>query len=262
MYTIATLTDIRQYLQLADDDTSSDSDLMQALQQASHIVESVTQRRYCPHVENRIASINTDNLTELILPDDLLSLTLVTNGDGRTINLDNIRLLPEHDDLPASALLLINGETFTYSDSPINTINISGVWGWHDRWSQAWRDSNDTVNDDPLSVGATTLTVSDVDGSDGDNFSPRFQVGQLLQIGSEYLRILAINTSTNQLTVLRGVHGTTASSHPQGTAIYTYQPVPAIRDLTVRYAELLFKSIGVFDMDSDPMVRRLRRLGA
>lgn len=262
MYTIATLYEIRQHLQLTDDDTSSDAELVKALQQASHLVESLTHRRYCPHVESRIASIDTDHPTELILPDDLLSLTFLTNGNGNSINLDNVTLVPANNDAPASVLRLINGEAFTYSESAINAISINGTWGWHDRWSQAWRNSNDTVQDNPLSDNASIITVNDADGADNDGFSPRFQVGHLLQIESEYVRVLAIDTDTNELTVLRGVHGTTATSHVQDTAIQIYQPVAGIRDLTMRYAELLFKSIGIFDTSDDPMLRQLRRLGA
>jgi len=260
MYTIATLNDIRGHLQLADDDTASDADLLKALQQASHLIESLTNRRYCPHVESRIASIDTNHPTELILPDDLLSLTSLTNGDGTAISTDDIELVPQSNDVPASTLMLINGESFTYSESAVNAITINGTWGWHDRWSQAWRDSKDTVQDDPLSDSATSITVTDADGSDGDGFNPRFEVGQLLRIESEFVRVLAVDTDNNQLTVLRGVHGTSASEHIQGAVIYTYQPVPAIRDLCVRYAELLFKSIGVFDTHEDATLRRLRRI--
>lgn len=118
------------------------------------------------------------------------------------------------------------------------------------------------MQDNPLSSGATTLTVSDADGTDVDGVSPRFQVGHLLRIESEYLRVIAVDTGTNQLTVQRGVHGTTAASHAQDTAIETYQPVPAIRDLCMRYAELLYRSIGIFDTETDPLVARLRRLSA
>ena len=268
MYTIATLYDIRQHLNLADDDNSSDDNLLKSLQQASHILESQTNRRYCPSEESRIASIDIEHPKELMLPDDLLSLWSLTNGDGSAIDLDNVQTVPTHADLPASILYLINGESFTYTESPINAVTITGTWGWHDRWTQAWRDSKDTVQDNPLSVDATTLTVSDADGVDDDGFSPRFQVGHLLQIEMEYIRVIAVDTATNQLTVQRGVNGTTASSHVQTTAIETYQPVSAVRDLCVRYAELLFNSIGVFHTDDDndpfalPIIQRLRRLTA
>lgn len=268
MYTIATLNDLRRHLNLADDDTSADDELVKSLQQASHILESYTNRQYNPTIESRTASIDTDNPTELILPDDLLSLTSLTNGDDSSISLNDVRLTPDDADTPASVMKLIKGASFVYSDSPINAVSITGIWGWHDSWTRAWQDSLDTVQDNPLSSGATTLTVSDADASNSEGLSPRFQVGQLLQIESEYLRVIAVDADTNQLTVQRGVNGTTASSHTQDTSIEVYHPVPAIRDLCVRYAELLFNSVGVFDAGkhddpfSDSLVSRLRRLSA
>ena len=53
MYTIATLTDFRRHLNLSDTDTDADHDLLRALQKASHFIESLTQRRYCPYIETR-----------------------------------------------------------------------------------------------------------------------------------------------------------------------------------------------------------------
>ena len=49
-------------------------------------------------------------------------------------------------------------------------------------------------------------------------------MGQLLRVENEYLSICAINTTTNALSVERGVNGTTPASHAQGTAIYVFQP--------------------------------------
>jgi hypothetical protein len=262
MYTIATRHALRQYLQLADDDTADDIELMKALQQASHMIESVTHRRYCPSVRTLTASINTDNPTLLILPDDLLSLITLTNGDGAIISPEHIQRIPNDNNQPASALHLIDGEAFIYDASPHNAISIHGIWGWHDRWSIAWRDSTDTVQDAPLSSNSATITVSNTHGTDVDGFSPRFQIGQLLQLDSEYVRILAIDDASNQLTVQRGTQGTSATSHPQGTAIQVYHPASEIHGVTLRYAELLFKSIGITAMTDDPILQGLRRYGA
>jgi hypothetical protein len=118
---------------------------------------------------------------------------------------------------------------------------VTGKWGWHDRWAEAWRSSSDTVQNNPLSSGATTITVADADGTDAENESPRFQVGHLLKIENEYLRVLAVNTATNVLTVLRGVNGTTAASHSQNTAISVYQPALDAMQLNLRWASWLYK---------------------
>lgn len=129
MYTIATLHDIRQHLNLAAGDTNADADLLKAVQQASHILESLTNRRYCPAVESQTVSIDTDIPDTLILPDDLLSLTSITNEDGSSISLDEVRLIPDHDDLAAGVLKLVNGASFTYVETPLNAVTITGIWG-------------------------------------------------------------------------------------------------------------------------------------
>ena len=66
MYTIATLYDIRQHLNLADDDTSADADLLKALQQASHILSQFSIIFCCYSIKN-VQSCNktTVSLAEL-----------------------------------------------------------------------------------------------------------------------------------------------------------------------------------------------------
>ena len=260
MYTIATLHALRRHLNLAAADTSSDADLMRCLQRASHIIESLTRRQYCPTVASLSASIQPEHPEELILPNDLLALTSLDNGDGSSMSLNDVRLVPSQPDVPASVLHLVHGARFIYSQSPINAIRISGIWGWHDHWSRAWRDSGDAIQDHPLAADATTLSVADAAGTDRDGISPRFQVGHLLRIESEYLRVTAIDRASSRLTVLRGVQGTAAAAHPSGLRIETYQPVPAISDLCLRYAARLIHSVGVLDSESAPLLERLRRL--
>jgi hypothetical protein len=81
----------------------------------------------------------------------------------------------------------------------------------------------------------------DADGTDVAGITPRFQVGQIVQIESEYLSILAVNTATNVLTVQRGQHGTTAVTHAQGSAISIYQPPRAVENLCLRVAAWLYR---------------------
>ena len=89
--------------------------------------------------------------------------------------------------------------------------------------------------------GEATINVTDADGTDIDQQSPRFQVGHLLRIESEYLRVLALDTATNQLTVQRGVNGTTAASHAQSTQIDTFQPAQVATMLNLRWAAWLYR---------------------
>ena len=262
MYTLATLHDLRRHLNLAPTDTSSDADLMRCLRQASHIIESLTRRQYCPAVESRRATMQPANPETLVLPNDLLALTALSNGDGSSISLNDVRRTPSHPDVPASVLHLVNGARFVYRQTPVHAIGVTGIWGWHDRWSRAWLDSGDAIQDDPLPASAAALSVADVDGTNRDGLSPRFQVGHLLRIESEYLRVTAVDRAANRLTALRGLQGTPAAAHPMGTPIETYQAAPAVIDLSVRYAALLLNSVGVLGGESEPLLEHLRRLSA
>ncbi len=242
MYTLATLHQLRQRLGLSAADTGDDARLLAALQAASAQIEHLAGRRFSPRVATLEHDVNPRHATELLLADDLLQIDTITNGDGSSIDPLDVVTLPESAlDGPISVLRLTGGQFFTWNETPLRAIRISGVWGWHDRWTRAWRSSADTVQNNPLSSTASTVTVSDADGADAHTQTPRFQVGHLLRIEDEYLRVLAVNTSTNVLTVLRGVNGTTAAAHNQNTAIDIFQPALEVEMLCLRWALWLYK---------------------
>ena len=247
MYTIATLQDLRRHLQLAPTDRSTDADLLRSLQEASHYLESATQRRYCPRLATLEAAIDPSAPDQLILPDDLLELRSI-HCNGSAIDLSRVRRIPQDADMPASILQL--------DGAPGAACSIRGLWGWHDRWTSAWRDSGDALAS-AIDASAVSVTVADADALFGGY--PRFQVGQLLRIGDEYLRVTVIDSASNALTVLRGAQGTTASAHASGAKIDIYQPPPAIVDMVVRYAESLLRP-GRLDAAPNPQLERLRRM--
>ncbi len=256
------MNDLRRQLRLpAAADPTADDELLRVLQEASHLIESLTQRHYCPVAQTRLVSLDPSNPRELILPADLLELHALSDSDG-ALDRASIRRLPSQPDMPASVLQLADDAVFRFSASPINAVSISGIWGWHDRWSRAWRDSGDTVRDNPLAAAATNISVDDVEAADRDGLRPRFHIGHLLRIDGEYLRVTAIDYERQRLTVLRGQQGSAAASHRQGAKIETYAPAPTIRDLCLRYAELLLTSIGLLEQESTPLLERMRRLTA
>lgn len=260
MYTLSTLHQLRQRLGLAAGDTADDARLLEALQMATAQIERAAERRFCP----RRAAVKHSVIhnRELLLDDDLLELVALTNGDGSAIPTANALLLPP--DGPASVLRLVGGSAFAWTETPVNAITVTAIWGWHDRWGEAWRGSADTVRDNPLAPGATSLTVADAGGADSAGESPRFQVGHLLKIEDEYLRVLAVNTVTNVLTVQRGANGTTAASHALNTPISVYQPPADVAALALRRAAWLYKEPDnpAFAPDNlEEALASLRRLG-
>jgi hypothetical protein len=230
MYSLASLEMLREQLGLAAADSSEDTRLLRALEAASLDIERKTNRRFIPRLASILHSI-AHSPVELALRDDLLELQSVTNGDGSSISLNDIVLLSN------GVLRLINGAAFVYEDSPEDAIEVRGIWGYHPNWSKAWANSGDTVQDNPLSSSATSLTVLDADAGN----PPRFQVGQLLKIESEYLRVTAIDSESNILTVERGAEGTTAAAHVLNTAISIYQVPQDIALLAIRWALWLYR---------------------
>ena len=197
MYTIATLDDLRRHLNLSATDTAEDSDLLERLGAASQLIESLTLRRYCPRLRTREIAFDHANPRELILPDDLLELRSLSIA-GVALNLADYRLLPDDREAPASVLQLAESATVRFSDDAGASIRIEGIWGWHDRWTEAWRASGDSVRDAALDAAAGAITVSDA-ANDEDRQGPRFQVGQLLRIDDEFLRVTAIDSASNRL---------------------------------------------------------------
>lgn len=226
MYTLATLYALRQQLGLADGDTTEDARLLMALEAASAAIENRTRRHFVPRMASLTHSVDLQNATTLLLKEDLLELQSLTNGDGSSISLSDVLVLSD------TSIRLTNGAYFIYDDVAEDAIEVEGVWGYHPNWSNAWKDSGDTVQDAPLSASATSLTVTDADAGSPE----RFQVGQLLRIEDEYLWVTAIDSATNVLTVERGVQGTTAASHTNGTGIDIYQVPQDIAMLTLNWA--------------------------
>ncbi|MDQ7026659.1 MAG: hypothetical protein Q9P01_06735 [Anaerolineae bacterium] len=234
MDVLATLYIMRRHLGFADSDTAEDARLLAALEAASTTIERRTRRHFTPRIATLPHSINRQNVRDLMLNDDLLELQSLTNGDGTSINISNAIVLS------SSAIRLSDGTAFIYSDTPEDAVFVTGIWGYHPDWTTAWADSGDSVQDSPLSAVATTITVNDVDAANTDG-TPRFQVGQVLRIETEYVRVLAADTTLNTLTVARGINSTTAASHVNGTAIDIYQPPMDVVTLCLRWALWLYK---------------------
>ena len=87
-----------------------------------------------------------------------------------------------------------------------------------------------------INATVTTITVTDADGVNYLNDTPRFDIGQMIKIGTEYMAIVAVNTSTQALTVIRGIRGSTAAIHANSAAISVFIPEPDITRATTLIA--------------------------
>ena len=171
----------------------------------------------------------------LELDADLLAMiTLKTNNGDRTITADNyfLRTGYSYNYYPKDLIeLKIDGTqtTFFYSGTPQQANSVEGIFGYHEKYPEAWQ-SLDTIQDSGgLDGVVTTITVADADAFDEFGQKPRFQEQQLLRLGTtdtvEMVYVVGLNYSANTLQVVRGVNGSTAAVAAKSTTIQVFRPM-------------------------------------
>ena len=212
---------------------SDDPLLLVKLEEASRSLDAACHRHFFAEIVTRKYKYLEKN--ELLINDgfDLLSVdTLTTDNDTTTIvAADYFLMCGDSDNIQPYNRIEINSggsASFGYSTTPQQANKIIGVWGYHNRYASAWALSGATVNE-TFTDSDTTLTVSG---------ATKFESGQTIQIESEWLYI---SYRGNDLTVERGVNGSTAASHASGTAISIYRPMVDVREVTLEYAAFLYR---------------------
>lgn len=233
MRMLATIHELRLHLGMETSDTSSDARLRAALEAATAAIERAAGRSFIPQRATLAHDVQLNDLCEIALREDLLTLETLLNGDGQALDLARVLHLP-------GALRLTGGACFTFDETPLRAVQVAGLWGTHDDWAHAFRDSGDSVQD-ALNATTTSFYVSSAEGADTLRIMPRFQAGQLLRIGDELLWLLALDAGTNTLYVQRGAQGTSASEHAPGTPIFIYQPARDVQQLCLRWAAWLYR---------------------
>lgn len=258
--------DLKLYLKIATTVTGDDELLEDFCRAASEMWDATTGRRFGPWRETRYYDYMDERgdylqfsarqrlaygtepwASVLKVDEDLLEVkTLQTANGDTTISADDYYLKcgRSYNITPYDRIeLKTDGDTtvFTFSGSYQRANIVDGIWGNHNDWANAWANSKDSVQDATgINATVTSITVSDADGADVYGNTPRFKVGQLLKIGDEYLYLVAKNTTSNVLTVIRGVNGTTAATHDKDTAIYIYQPMRDVWHAVRRLAAWLY----------------------
>lgn len=248
-----TLPYLRQRQGLNLSDTSDDSKLLAKIRAATQDIERETGGRVFEPVQETRTFDWQDALTLFFRNQDLLQITSVTDGAGATIAPSSFIMLGGSQSGngaygPFYGMKLNPTQAyFLYITTPIRAISVVGVWGWHDDYANAWHDSGVTVQDNPLTSGATTITTSANNNTISDAWGQTFpqdgpvQAGHLIQVESEWMQVVKVPTSTS-LQVVRGVNGTTAASHAQGKAITIYEPPYDIKEACATLGAYLYVS--------------------
>jgi hypothetical protein len=259
MTNYCTLSDARE--EMNANTTIEDSQLRRNIAQVSKRIDAVmgSPRRpyFAPYTEQRrytISDYRVDSWNNTFWMDDhILSVSnVLRNGEDITSNAE----IYSADERVADSLRITNRTTSWYSncngssDYPPYVVLVTGVWGWHEDYDNAF-DSVDTIQDvGGISASDTTITVTDVDGENLDGFTPRLSPGNLIKIESELMDVLETDTTLDTITVRRARNGTTAAIHANGTAIEVYMVDERVRRIAARQAALLHARVGAFQVET------------
>lgn len=221
MFNYITLDQVKKHLKLTS--TADDEKLQDYIEWSSRLIEMWKGRRYDPRVQTRLYDVPQGNTSifgvfdpslsvstsprVLRLDDDLLEVTEILNGDEEEIT---AYVLEPANEYPKNRIRLRSEATFVNSDDgPEQAISVEGIWGYHDRWSDAW------------SVIGELETESDVEGGidadDDEIILTDAEIGQLLRLDTEY--VLVLDVADDVVTIERGYNGTTAAAHDAGTEV-------------------------------------------
>jgi len=242
------LYNLKATIGLDQTDTDEDDLLEGFCFTASRMWEGATRRKFYPLLAARYYDLPEDTAL-LKLDEDLLEVTAFTtqNGEESVASADYyLRCGHSYNLMPYDRIeMLANGDmpVLLFTGIMQKSQAVTGYWGYHEDYSNAWQDSDDALAAD-ATASATTLTVSDADGTDIYGVTPRFKAGQLLRVvtgdDTEYIYLVSIDTTTNILTIIRGVNGTTAVAHDEDDQIDVYMPMGEVVQAVTRLAAWLY----------------------
>jgi hypothetical protein len=251
----ATLDDVKG--ELLANSTVDDAKIMRLLRQVSRRIDTLFRSNvplFAPSIQTRRIALSGLNVNStdgtLLLNWPLLSLAGLTINSTAFVVGTTVQAYPVSM-VPYPQLQLIGDTWYSWYTAYCSDVRgpqfatVTGVWGYHADYANAWLSVDALAVD--ITSSATTLTVADVDGTNPYGDTPRISAGNLLQIDSEWMDVTATNTSTNVVTVRRGVNGSTAASHTTGAAVTVFQVDENIRRATVRQTAFQYARQGMFE---------------
>lgn len=223
--------------------TADDAALLFRLEVASRWIDNHCGRHFYAASEVRHFTALKDGGVDV---DDLLSVTtLKTDEDGdRTYEVT--WAVTDYDLLPFNKYPKHRVEVTPDGSYVFPTIakgvQLTGLWGYGDGDSATPYGDSGAATNEELDSSETGVTVSS---------GPAFAVGQTILVESEQMYITGI--ATNDLTVVRGVNGTTAAAHATAKPVFIWRyPDPIKQACLLETARLWARKDAPFGISGAP----------
>lgn len=123
-------------------------------------------------------------------------------------------------------------------------VTATGIWGFHSDYANAWLAVDAVTTTAITTTTATTFTVASASGDDAYGQPNRISPGHLLKIDSEFMEVVGV--SSNTVTVIRGVNGSTAATHALAAVVYRWEVDEALKRAVARQAGMLYSRMGAY----------------
>lgn len=130
MTTYCSLDELKAYLGTRLD--TDDTEIQARITEASAAIDVYCQRVFVGAAATRAYdAVQAVDGRTLLLDEDLLSVTTITNGDGTALDSGDYVLLPANV-TPKYAVRLkaSSGVSWTYTTDPEDAISVNGTWGY------------------------------------------------------------------------------------------------------------------------------------
>lgn len=187
-------------------------------------------------------------LNTFTFPNDLLELTALTIN-GTLVTAGTAQGYPNASQPPWNTIQLTDfyNNWYFYCGTVTRTpmVSITGWWGFSTDYASAWANL-DTLAANVTTTTATSITLTNVDAVGIYGYGVAVSAGNLIRIDTELMEVLTTNTTTNVITVRRGVNGSTAATHTAAAAVYVWQVESAVERAVARQQGLLYARMGAY----------------
>lgn len=239
MINLITRTQLRRHLGFPAD-LPDDPRLPDVIQAASHIITMATHRHFIPFRATETLKAHEQDQRIVATARNLMEIIELSDDTG-TLDLNTI-------DATGGHIERIDGLMFS------GMVTVTAIYGDHDEPASVWLPVTELTA--TLNTGQTVISVDDVTGVDVLTGQALFDVGQLLRIDDEFVRLDTINTGADTLTVTRGMRGTVAAEHAIGATVSVYTPPPDAVSLCLRVATLLYRDPDIHGQNLLDAVKR------
>lgn len=250
MPSYTTLQAVRTHGDFAVDKVSNDAALASLIRACSFMIDQWCGQNFDVRTDQFGFSGLVGSVTLDLHMRPLLSITTLVNGDGTTVANTNYDLLPLFH-YPKERVRLKQGNywlspagitmALVPAEYAEDAIAITGEYGYvPDYPTKCWSRSTAKVGANMTDTTGTSLTVDTVGQLD---------VGNVIRVGTEQMRVagpVASTATATVLTVERGYNGSTAATHTTGDGIDVFQ-----MDLEIELAAKEFV-LGVFHARTAP----------